>query len=102
MTLPTDLVYAPVSKARLDTPVIPPAPTVQDKSTLPTGIKLEDGDVDKLNFVSDEIERLWASAKNPILLVRLDSASRGFSADLTIHVTGRRLRYSLRSGASCP
>lgn len=76
MTLPTDLVYAPVSKARLDTPVIPPAPTVHDKSTLPTGIKLENGDVEKLNFVSDEIERLWATAKNPILIVSWHSASR--------------------------
>jgi len=81
MTLPTDLVYAPVSKARLDTPVIPPTPTVHDKSTLPTGIKLEDGDVDKLNFVSDEIERLWAGAKNPILLVSPRSAMQSPSAD---------------------
>lgn len=69
LTLPTDLVFAPVDKSRLDTPVVPPTPDTDDKSALPSGEKLDDDEVKKITFVTKEIERLWNDAKNPVLIV---------------------------------
>ncbi|GAA5861427.1 hypothetical protein JCM8547_006125 [Rhodosporidiobolus lusitaniae] len=69
LTLPTDLVFAPVDRKRLDTPIIPERVGFQDKGTLPTGKKIEDEKKKRLDFVVKEIERLWDAAKDPIILI---------------------------------
>ncbi|KAM0788188.1 hypothetical protein ACM66B_001347 [Microbotryomycetes sp. NB124-2] len=69
LTLPTDLVYAPVKRARLDKPVVPSTPSVDVKTTLPAGIKVGDDAVEELEFVTNEISRLWNKAERPVVLV---------------------------------
>lgn len=69
LTLPTDLVFAPVLKSRLDTAIVPPTPTVHEKKKLPAGIQVEDDEVSKLNFVVDEIVRLWNNSRNPVIII---------------------------------
>jgi pyruvate decarboxylase len=70
LSLPTDLVFAPVSSARLDNPVVPaPVSVANSPKLLPTGEKLTDEKIQTLAFVTKEIERLWLAAKNPIVLV---------------------------------
>ncbi|KAM0754818.1 pyruvate decarboxylase [Meredithblackwellia eburnea MCA 4105] len=69
VTVPTDFVFLPVDKKRLDTPVVPPPPLVQTPALLPTGDKITPEKKDVVHFVVNEIERLWLKAKNPILLV---------------------------------
>ncbi|KAK4050117.1 hypothetical protein OIV83_003688 [Microbotryomycetes sp. JL201] len=69
LSLPTDLVFAPVKKARLDTPVIPSTPSINEKKTLPAGIKVGNDAVEELNFVTSEISRLWEKAERPVVLV---------------------------------
>ncbi|KAK4058260.1 hypothetical protein OIO90_000417 [Microbotryomycetes sp. JL221] len=69
LTLPTDLVFAPVERARLDKPVVPPTPSVNDKKSLPAGIHVGKDEVKELEFVTQEIKRLWNNAKNPVVLV---------------------------------
>lgn len=70
LTLPTDLVYAPVLRSLLDTPIVPPPIAVEeDVKQLPTGGKLSQEQLDTLEFVTTEIQRLWEKASNPIVLV---------------------------------
>lgn len=70
LSLPTDLVFHPVPKSLLDTPVIPETPVgVDDKNTLPTGEEIDSEGQRMVNFVKDEIVRLWDQAKNPAILV---------------------------------
>ncbi|GAA6014248.1 hypothetical protein JCM10207_006146 [Rhodosporidiobolus poonsookiae] len=69
LTLPTDLVFAPVDKKRLETPVIPSKVGFENQNLLPTGKKVEEEEVRRLDFVVGEIERLWEKAKNPIVLI---------------------------------
>ncbi|GAA6034394.1 hypothetical protein JCM8097_002702 [Rhodosporidiobolus ruineniae] len=69
VTLPTDLVFAPVDKKRLDTPIIPARVGFENKSVLPTGKKIEEEEKKRLDFVIKEIQRLWDDAKEPIILI---------------------------------
>lgn len=70
LTLPTDLVFAPVDKTRLANPIIPSRVSFREKSVLPTGKKIEEEEQKRLEFVVGEIVRLWDKATNPIVLVR--------------------------------
>ncbi|BGP38108.1 hypothetical protein JCM10449v2_002035 [Rhodotorula kratochvilovae] len=67
LTLPTDLVYAPVDASRLQTPLLPLLDPLDER--LPTGRSLKQETQDRLDFVVSEIERLWESAKDPIIIV---------------------------------
>lgn len=69
MTLPTDLVFVPVDKRRLETPLIPDSVGFHDKSVLPTGRKVADEERKRLDFVVSEVARLWHQAKEPIILI---------------------------------
>lgn len=69
VTLPTDLVFTPVDKKRLDTKIIPDRVGFHDKSVLPTGRKVDDDEKKRLEFVVSEIARLWQNAKEPIVLI---------------------------------
>ncbi|BGP14737.1 hypothetical protein JCM10213v2_002688 [Rhodosporidiobolus nylandii] len=69
LTLPTDLVYAPVDKRRLAKPVIPKSVGYDDQDVLPTGKKVEQEEQKRLEFVVKEITRLWDDAKEPIILI---------------------------------
>lgn len=69
VTLPTDLVFTPVDKKRLETPIIPDRVGFHDKNVLPTGKKVEEEEKNRLEFVVDEIARLWSKAKEPIVLI---------------------------------
>ncbi|GAA6000098.1 alpha-keto acid decarboxylase family protein [Rhodotorula paludigena] len=69
LTLPTDFVFLPVSKKRLETPIIPESVGFDEKDVLPTGKKVEAEQQKRLQFVVKEISRLWEDAKEPIVLV---------------------------------
>ncbi|GAA5934900.1 hypothetical protein JCM3775_001672 [Rhodotorula graminis] len=69
LTLPTDLVFIPVDKKRLETPIIPDSVAFENKDVLPTGKKVEDETKKRLEFVVKEIERLWEGAEDPIVLL---------------------------------
>ena len=70
LSLPTDLVFHPVPASLLDTPVIPETPVgVDQKDVLPTGEEIDSEGLRMVNFVKDEVVRLWDQAKNPIFLV---------------------------------
>ncbi|KAL8286376.1 hypothetical protein RQP46_004393 [Phenoliferia psychrophenolica] len=69
ITLPTDFVFYPVQASLLDTAIVPPSPLIQNPSLLPTGETISPDEKDVVKFVVKEIERLWESAKNPIILV---------------------------------
>lgn len=70
LSLPTDLVFHPVPASLLDTPVIPENPVgVDEKGVLPTGEEIDSEGQRIVNFVKDEIVRLWDKSKNPIILV---------------------------------
>ncbi|GAA5911202.1 hypothetical protein JCM6882_006605 [Rhodosporidiobolus microsporus] len=69
LTLPTDLVFAPVDKKRLEKPIVPDRVGFEDKSVLPTGKKVGEEEQKRLAFVVKEIERLWDNAKEPIILI---------------------------------
>ncbi|GAA5969748.1 hypothetical protein JCM11641_008028 [Rhodosporidiobolus odoratus] len=69
LTLPTDLVFAPVDKKRLDTPIIPSPVSFEEKDVLPTGKKVEAEEKKRLEFVVKEIERIWHGAKDPIIII---------------------------------
>jgi pyruvate decarboxylase len=69
VTLPTDLVFTPVDKKRLETPIIPDRVGFHDKNVLPTGKKVEEEEKERLEFVVDEIARLWSKAKEPVVLI---------------------------------
>ncbi|BGP57327.1 hypothetical protein JCM8202_002704 [Rhodotorula sphaerocarpa] len=69
VTLPTDLVFVPVDKRRLETPLIPDSVGFHDKSVLPTGRKVADEERKRLDFVVSEVARLWHQAKEPIILI---------------------------------
>ncbi|GJN88420.1 hypothetical protein Rhopal_001386-T1 [Rhodotorula paludigena] len=66
LTLPTDLVYAPVDASRLQKPLIPSGPLDE---RLPTGKTLKQETEERLAFVVDQIERLWEQAEDPIIIV---------------------------------
>ncbi|GAA5822122.1 hypothetical protein JCM10212_005920 [Sporobolomyces blumeae] len=69
LTLPTDLVYAPVDAARLETPIVPRSVGYGETDTLPTGKKVADEVQERTEFVVKEITRLWDNAKEPIFLI---------------------------------
>ncbi|GAA5869231.1 hypothetical protein JCM16303_000400 [Sporobolomyces ruberrimus] len=69
LTLPTDLVYAPVDASRLETPIVPHNVGFEETDVLPTGKKVADEAQARMSFVVKEIERLWENAKNPIILL---------------------------------
>ncbi|GAA6058075.1 hypothetical protein JCM3770_002249 [Rhodotorula araucariae] len=69
LTLPTDLVFIPVDKKRLETPIIPEVVAFDNTHILPTGKKVQDETQKRLEFVVKEIERLWESSKEPIVLL---------------------------------
>lgn len=66
LTLPTDLVYAPVDASRLQKPLVPAGPLDE---RLPTGKTLKQETEERLAFVVDEVERLWEKAEDPIIIV---------------------------------
>lgn len=102
LTLPTDLVFVPVDKKRLETPIIPDSVAFENKDVLPTGKKVQDETKKRLEFVVKEIERLWEGAEDPIVLVRRRSTTslcRFLSVLLTLFLraaTARRVRHPLR------
>ncbi|GAA5929418.1 hypothetical protein JCM3775_002336 [Rhodotorula graminis] len=67
VTIPTDLVYAKVDASRLRTPLLPLADPLDER--MPNGKMLKHETQDRLDFVVSEIERLWETAKDPIVLV---------------------------------
>ncbi|GAA5835602.1 hypothetical protein JCM5353_000904 [Sporobolomyces roseus] len=69
LTLPTDLVYAPVDASRLKTPIIPHHVGYEETDILPTGKKVADEVQDRTDFVVKEITRLYDEAKEPIILI---------------------------------
>ncbi|GAA5890823.1 hypothetical protein JCM6882_008826 [Rhodosporidiobolus microsporus] len=77
LTLPTDLVFAPVDATRLETPLSSPSsvgPTVNlatsgELERLPTGKTIGEETREKLDFVVAEIEQLWEEAEDPIIIV---------------------------------
>ncbi|GAA6020346.1 hypothetical protein JCM11491_000321 [Sporobolomyces phaffii] len=69
LTLPTDLVYAPVDASRLETPIVPHLVGYEETDILPTGKKVADEVQDRTDFVVQEIARLWDEARNPIILI---------------------------------
>ncbi|GAA5828344.1 hypothetical protein JCM11251_006207 [Rhodosporidiobolus azoricus] len=69
LTLPTDLVFAPVDKKRLEKPIVPDRVDFDEKNVLPTGEKVGEEEKKRLAFVVKEIERLWDEAKEPIILI---------------------------------
>ncbi|GAA5976402.1 hypothetical protein JCM5350_001679 [Sporobolomyces pararoseus] len=69
LTLPTDLVYAPVDASRLRTPIVPHLVGYEETDVLPTGKRVADEIQERTNFVVKEISRLWEQAKNPIILI---------------------------------
>lgn len=79
--LPTDLVFAPLSRSLLDTPIISSASIYGYKSTqLVNGAKLKnDLEADTLRFVIKEIQQLWDQASNPIILVDAGATRQGVS-----------------------
>ncbi|KAJ8296115.1 putative pyruvate decarboxylase C3G9.11c [Rhodotorula toruloides] len=90
VTLPTDLVFVPVPKKRLEDPIIPMRVGFEDKNVLPTGKKVEEEEKNRLQFVVGEIERLWNDAKEPIILIDACAIRYGVGhlvRDL-VHATG--------------
>ncbi|GAA5839647.1 hypothetical protein JCM11251_003568 [Rhodosporidiobolus azoricus] len=77
LTLPTDLVFAPVDATRLATPLTSPSsvgPTVNlatsgELEMLPTGKTVGQETREKLDYVVAEIEQLWEEAQDPIIIV---------------------------------
>lgn len=69
LTLPTDLVYAPVDASRLKTPIIPHQVGYQETDILPTGKRVADEVQERTDFVVKEITRLYDNAKEPIILI---------------------------------
>ncbi|GAA5938357.1 alpha-keto acid decarboxylase family protein [Sporobolomyces koalae] len=69
LTLPTDLVYAPVDASRLKTPIIPRHVGPNETDLLPTGKKVADEVQERTQFVLKEIQRLFEKAKQPIVLI---------------------------------
>ncbi|TNY24555.1 thiamine diphosphate-binding protein [Rhodotorula diobovata] len=79
LSLPTDLVFIPVDKKRLETPVVPDSVGFENHDVLPTGKKVQDEEKKRLAFVVKEIERLWDGAKDPIVLIDACSIRYGVS-----------------------
>ncbi|GAA5949959.1 hypothetical protein JCM21900_005538 [Sporobolomyces salmonicolor] len=69
LTLPTDLVYAPVDASPLKTPIVPRRVGYDDLDRLPTGRKIKQEEKERFEFVVKEIQRLWENAKEPIVLI---------------------------------
>ncbi|GAA6040741.1 hypothetical protein JCM8097_003274 [Rhodosporidiobolus ruineniae] len=69
ITLPTDLVFAPVDASRLETPLV--VPTVEGgPGALSGGNKAVSGETqERLEFVTNEVQRLWEEAKDPVVIV---------------------------------
>lgn len=93
LTLPTDLVFAPVDKSRLETPVVPPTPKVDEKRKLPAGIKLQEDEIQKLSFVTSEIQRLWDQAEKPIIIVDACALRYGVTHLVRDFVTATNTTY---------
>lgn len=94
LSLPTDLVFIPVDKKRLETPVVPDSVGFENHDVLPTGKKVQDEEKKRLAFVVKEIERLWDGAKDPIVLIDACSIRYGVShlvRDL-VHATKVKVR----------
>ncbi|KAI5481627.1 pyruvate decarboxylase [Pseudohyphozyma bogoriensis] len=69
LTLPTDLVFAGVSSEPLKSPIVPKTALIAHPEQLPSGEEIDKELHGVVKFVTDEVERLWEKAENPILLI---------------------------------
>lgn len=101
ITIPTDLVYAKVDASRLHTPLLPLADPLDER--MPNGKMLKEETQDRLDFVVSEIERLWETAKDPIVLVDACAIRFGVGhlVEELVRATGVRW-YTSASTSSAP